>query len=80
MPAAIYYRPFFLIRNRRFDEAKRVNGPKDQGRHQGPTAHGERPSPMSAVARAPYPVERGRSQHQTCLQRDDIVTIPLVFK
>jgi hypothetical protein len=31
-------------------------GPKNQGRHQGPTAHGGRPSPMSARARAPYPV------------------------
>ena len=28
-------------------------GPKDQGRHQGPTAHGGRPSPMSAVPPRP---------------------------
>ena len=32
-------------------------GPKDQGRHQGPAALGERPSPMSAMANAPNPDE-----------------------
>ena len=36
-------------------------GPKNQGRHQGPSAHGGRPSPMSAMACAPSPVEGGRS-------------------
>ena len=30
-----------------------AKGPKNQGRHQGPTAQGEHPSPMSAVANAP---------------------------
>ena len=34
---------------------------KIQGRHQRPDALGERPSAMSAVARAPSPVEGGRS-------------------
>ena len=45
-----------ILYNRRFpslllDE----KGRKDQGQHQGPTALGRCPSPMSAVARAPYP-------------------------
>ena len=37
-------------------------GPKNLGRHQGPTALGNRPSPMSAVARAPNPVGLWRSR------------------
>ena len=46
MAAADYFSvPFPLIGNQRFDEVK---GPKDQGRHHGPTALGNRPSPMSA--------------------------------
>jgi len=36
-------------------------GPKNQGRHQGPTAQSRRPSPMSAVASAPNPVWYRRS-------------------
>ncbi len=36
--------------------------PKNQGRHQGPSAHGGRPSPMSAIARAPSPVERRQAR------------------
>ena len=36
-------------------------GPKNLGRHQGPTALGNRPSPMSAVALAPNPVGLWRS-------------------
>ena len=39
-------------------------GPKNQGRHQGPNAQGERPSPMSAAAHAPNPVEGGRSHRK----------------
>ena len=39
---AFFLCPFSLMRNRRFDDAKRVNGPKNQGRHQGPNTHGER--------------------------------------
>ena len=36
--------------------------PKNQGRHQGPTAHSGRPSPMSSVASAPNPVKIRRAQ------------------
>ena len=36
-------------------------GPKVQGRHHGPTTLGNRPSPMSAVSRAPNPVGLWRS-------------------
>ena len=50
--------PFSMMRNLRFDEVK---GPKNLGRHQGPTALGDRPSPMSAVSRAPNPVGLWRS-------------------
>ena len=39
-------------------------GPKNQGRHQGPSAHGGRPSPMSAMANAPNPVKDKRSHTQ----------------
>ena len=34
-------------------------GPKNQGRHQGPTAHGDRPSPMSAGPARPTRVSVG---------------------
>ena len=63
-----YFRPFSMMRNQglaslnaeHFDEVK---GPKIQGRHQRPIALGGRPSAMSAVARAPSPVEGGRSRN-----------------
>ena len=46
-----FYLPFLLDKK----------GRKNQGRHQRPAALGGRPSAMSAVARAPNPVEGGRS-------------------
>ena len=60
--ASIYscvFCPFSMMRNQGFDEVK---GPKNLGRHQRTIAHGERPSAMSAVARAPSPVNGGRSR------------------
>ena len=42
-------------------------GPKNQDRHQGPSAHGGRPSPMSAMARAHGPVKRRRSRTRSPL-------------
>ena len=63
--------PFFLIRNQGFDEVK---GRKNQGRHQRPAALGGRLSAMSAVARAPSPVERWRSHSWwTLLSSLDII-------
>ena len=53
------YPSFLTTSNLRFLEKKEA---KIQGRHQGPSAHCGRPSPMSAIARAPSPVKRGRSR------------------
>ena len=46
--------------NQGFDEVK---GPKNQGRHQGPTAHSGRPSPMSAEPPRPTRTKFGVPTH-----------------
>ena len=54
--------PFSMMRNLRFDEVK---GPKNLGRHQGPTALGDRPSPMSAGPARPTQSVFGVPTHGT---------------
>lgn len=81
--------PLSMMRNRRlaapnakhFDEAKRVNGPKNQGRHQGPTALGDRgwwalnlskgrtTSPPCRPGPRPYPVGLWQTNIEALLQQ-----------
>jgi hypothetical protein len=60
----IFSRPFLL---KEIEDSTKSKGPKVQGRHQGPAAHSGRPSPMSAMARAPNPDEVWRSHTETFL-------------
>ena len=54
MAAIIYLLPSFCLETK---------GPKIQGRHQGPTTHGRRPSPMSAFPPRPTQLGFGVPEH-----------------